>query len=252
MDEENKIFEDDQDFPENFDDTFELGIPVENTLNTLQENESPESEPEIDSDIKSDQKPDTVSGDAIETGEKDSPDNELSGLTPFDEIKEQLQELSQAFESKLKYDEHKNKTIDDLHQSLQEYREGRVKKYLHRFITDIIKIVDDMRKFTTHNKKLPPSVETTEKLLKYIENIASDLEDIFSWEGVVPFTCNEDIVDPYRQRILNKIETDDPAKDKTVAERLRPGYEWDGKVIRPEMVSAYIYQTESAAEDNNN
>ena len=60
------------------------------------------------------------------------------------------------------------------------------------------------------------------------------------------------MIDSSRQRILNKIETDDPEKDKTVAERLRPGYEWDGKIIRPEMVSAYIYLTESTAEDNNN
>jgi len=57
------------------------------------------------------------------------------------------------------------------------------------------------------------------------------------------------LIPPVR-RIVDKIETDDPAKDKTIAQRLRPGYEWDGKVIRPEMISAFIYPSESTTKDN--
>ncbi|MCD6585669.1 MAG: nucleotide exchange factor GrpE [Desulfobacteraceae bacterium] len=243
MNEENKSYEENQDYHEDFDDILEIGIPIEKSMSTLQGSESPNIEPEIEPDRKTE--------DSEESVEKDIPDEDASADSPFDEIKDQLKHLAQAFENKLKYDDHKNKIIDDLHHSLQAYREGLVKKYLHRIITDIIKIVDDTRKFTSHYKNQPASDETSEKLFKYIENITSDLEDLFLWEGVVPFTCDGDVIDASRQRILNKIETDNPEKDKTVAERLRPGYEWDGKVIRPEMVSAYIYQTESTVEDNN-
>jgi len=320
MDEENKSYEGDQDYPDDFDDEFEIGIPIEDTLGAMENSDSPENKTDIKTDIETDADPeieteqeaedvqDNVEEDApddnqdnpdnfddtfdiddtlnslkssdspdgktgiktdiktdadhIETEQEtedvqdnikeDVPDDENPETSAFDEIKDRLTELSLSFDSKLKYDEHKNKIIDDLHQSLQEFREGLIKKYLHRFITDIIKIVDDMRKFTSHYKEQPSSEETTEKLLKYIENISSDLEDLFSWEGVVPFTCEGEMIDSSRQRVLNKLETDDPEKDKTVAERLRPGYEWDGKVIRPEMVSAYIYQTELTAEDKNN
>ncbi len=270
MDEENKNIVDDQDYPENFEDTFEIGIPIEDTLSTLEKSESPENTRDTKTDIETDaepnDEPDTEakqeSEESVESAEneipeeeipeEEIPEEEIPEAFHYAEIKDQLKELSQSFETKIKYDEHKNKIIDDLHQSLQEFREGLIKKYLHRFITDIIKIVDDMRKFASHHKGQPHSEETTEKLLKYIDNISSDLEDLFSWEGVEPFTCDGDMIDTSRQRILNKIETDDPEKDKTVAERLRPGYEWDGKVIRPEMVSAYIYQKESTAEDNNN
>jgi len=164
-------------------------------------------------------------------------------------IKLQIESLAQAFDTKLKYDDHKNKIIDELHQTLQQHREGLLKKYLHRIVMDVIKIVDDMRKITTHYNQQPEGDETSVKLLKYIENIASDLEDMFSWEGVAPFICDGDAVDPARQRILNKVPTDDATKDKTIAERLRPGYEWDGKIIRPEMVSVYIYQTDSPSGD---
>lgn len=273
MDEKNNRQEDDhQDYHDDFDDDFEIGIPINQALSTTSASDTEESSPEhmmvSGTDEETASQPDTVEpGDteAEKTGEppeednfsREDTDNESSDEEslipgPLDEIKAQLRGLSREFESKLKYDEHKNKIIDDLHQALQEYREGLVKKYLHRIITDIIKIVDDMRKFTSHYKTQPEQDESTDKLLKYIENIASDLEDLFSWEGVVPFNCDGEMVDLNRQRILKKIETDDPEKDKTIAERLRPGYEWDGKVIRPEMVSAYVYQTDSTAEDNNN
>lgn len=291
MDEENKSYDDDSIYEEDFEDNFEIGIPIDEALNSPSTSESAESAPDDqeDQDDQNEDSPDNLmstktdeetavepeteepQGESFfkETGEQqeaqspvgkfvenDIPDEiQIPAPSALDEINEQLKDLSRTFESKLKYDAHKNKIIDDLHQSLQEYREGLVKKYLHRIVTDIIKIVDDMRKFSAHYKNQSGSEkqsdDTTEKLYKYIENIASDLEDLFAWEGVTPFTCDGDVFDPSRQRILKKIETDDPEKDKTVAERLRPGYEWDGKIIRPEMVSAYVYPAEATAEDNN-
>ncbi len=162
------------------------------------------------------------------------------GEDPFKGIKRQIDNLFHAFESKLKYDQHKEKIIDDLHHALQDYRQGLIKKYLQRVFTDIIKIVDDIKKCTLHYQNHPDHNEVSQKLLSYIECIASDLEDLFSLEGVVPFTCEGNDLDPARQRVVKKIETEDPEKDKKIAEHLRSGYEWDGRVIRPEMVSVYV------------
>ena len=218
MDEENKNKD------QGIDDKFEIGIQIDDTIGPF---ESTDDQP-------------TDSPDSIEP-ESPIKDEVLSIPGPLDEIKLKLDDLASDFESKIKYDEHKNKIIDDLHHALQEYREGLIKKYLRRIVIDVIKIVDDMRKFASHYNNQPHS-EETDKFLQYIKNITSDMEDLFSWEGVVPFTCEGDEFDPTRQRIVDKVETDDPAKDKTIAHRLRPGYEWDGKVIRPEMISAFIYQ----------
>lgn len=292
MDEENKSYDNDSIYEDDFEDNFEIGIPIDEALNSSSTSESAENAPDDQQDDQPDQDEDApgnlmVTKGAEETTagpeakkpqaesfskeidkhrETHSPagkflENNIPGEiqipapSALNGINEQLKDLSRSFESKLKYDAHKNKIIDDLHQSLQEYREGLVKKYLHRIVIDIIKIVDDMRKFAAHYKNQSDSEkqsnDTTEKLYTYIENIASDLEDLFAWEGVTPFTCNGEGIDPSRQRILKKIETDDPEKDKTVAKRLRPGYEWDGKIIRPEMVSAYIYPAEATAEENN-
>ncbi|MCU0599526.1 MAG: nucleotide exchange factor GrpE [Desulfobacterales bacterium] len=170
-------------------------------------------------------------------------------IGPLDEIKLQLNSLSKAFETKLKYDDHKNKIIDELHQSLQEYRQGLVQKYVQKIFTDVLKVVDDIRKFSAHYSSNRNADDTMDKFLTFLESTASDLEDLFLWEGISPFSCEGNLLDPARQRILNKFPTDDPAKDKIIAERVRPGYEYNGKIVRPEMVSVFVYQNNVSAED---
>jgi len=252
------------------DDDFEIGISIHDALlpPAGEEPAPPLHTVSFGTDVESpamnaEQTPEAI---AIEAGQPAPPLSEMpiAGVLPassdvlpdmnqqtafLEAIKLQIEDLAQAFDTKLKYDDHKNKIIDELHQSLQQHRDGLLKKYLHRLVMDVIKIVDDMRKITNHYNQQQDCDETSVKLLKYIENIASDLEDMFSWEGVTPFTGDGNAVDPTRQRILNKVPTNDITKDKTIAERLRPGYEWDGKIIRPEMVSVYIYQADSPSGD---
>ncbi|PIP37704.1 MAG: nucleotide exchange factor GrpE [Desulfobacterales bacterium CG23_combo_of_CG06-09_8_20_14_all_51_8] len=237
----------DEELPDEFTDAFEIGIPIEETLAAPKDADLPDS-PTADPMTGGAESEPGPGEDGVTAAETDATPAQIPDRV--DEIKSLMENLAQAFETKLKYDAHKNKIIDDLHQALQDHREGLIKKYLHRIVTDIIKVVDDVRKFTSHHKNQPASDETMAKLINYMETIASDLEDLFSWEGVTPFTCDGDTIDLSRQRIIQRIVTDDPEKDKTIAERLRPGYEWDGKIIRPEMISAFIYQTESVAEDN--
>jgi molecular chaperone GrpE (heat shock protein) len=170
-------------------------------------------------------------------------------LGPLDEIKHQLDNLAKSFESKLKYDEHKNKIIDELHQALQDYRQGLLQKYVHKIFIDVLKVVDDIRRFSAHCNNNRLADETTDKFLNFLESTASDLEDLFLWEGISPYVCEGIQLDSARQRVLNKLPTDDPAKDKTIAERVRPGYECNGKIIRPEIVSVFVYQNNGSAEE---
>jgi len=167
-------------------------------------------------------------------------------LLPIDkklaEIQEQMIHLENEFQSKLKYDAHKEKMIDKLHKELQEYKSDMLKKYLRSIVMDIIQMIDNIRKLTNHYHTQDASGNDPEKLLKLLESIPSDLEDLFYRQGVNPFTCDGNIFDASRQRILRTYDTSDKSKDKTVAESLRPGYEWEGKVIRPEMVAVYVYK----------
>ena len=52
--------------------------------------------------------------------------------------------------------------------------------------------------------------------------------------------------DPRRQRAVSTVPTDDPAIGKTVAARLRKGFQSGEKVIRPEIVTVYAFRPGSA------
>lgn len=167
----------------------------------------------------------------------------------LDTLSAQIQSLEDHFKGKLKYDSHKEKLIDALHKELQDYKNDPIKKHVHSIIIDIIKVVDDVRKLSQHYRSLPLAERDPEKIMEIIDKILSDLEDLFLFQGVKPYVCQDKEYDPKRQRVMKRIRTDDPLKDKTVAESIRPGYEWDGKVIRPEMVGVYLYQETGIEED---
>ncbi len=175
---------------------------------------------------------------------------DMPDIIPYilDEIKgisRRMEELTAHFEGKIKYDEHKNRIIDDLHDQLQDFRDGIIKKHLLSMITDIIKIIDDTRKFKYHYENEVQSENAAVILLDFMDQIISDLEDLFTFQGVYPFTSPSNTFDSARQRIIKKIPTEIPENNRLVSESLRPGYEWEGKVIRPEMVSVYVYNDSS-------
>ncbi|MBL0731537.1 MAG: nucleotide exchange factor GrpE [Desulfosarcina sp.] len=163
-------------------------------------------------------------------------------ILKLESLEKQIEQLSNEFKSKLKYDAHKEKIIDDLHHELQQYKNDIIKKQSMTIIMDMVKVVDGIRKFSAHHKDKEPSSLEFGKLLDFIESIPSDIEDVFSLQGVNTFTCGNEIVDPARQKIVKKIATTDKAQDKTVANTIYPGYECDGKVIRPEMVQMLTYK----------
>jgi molecular chaperone GrpE (heat shock protein) len=160
----------------------------------------------------------------------------------LDDIQSQLAQLKAEFAGKIKYDEHKDEIIDKLHQELQEYKQDIVKKHILSIVLDVVKVADDIRKWIAYFRSLDVSQRDPVKLFRYLEAIPSDLEDIFYWQGVKPYTNREGVFDPAKQRTIKKIATDDPSKDKTIAKSIRPGYEWEGKVIRQEMVAVYVYE----------
>lgn len=162
-------------------------------------------------------------------------------------LEEMLGAIARDFDTKLKYDQHKEAIIDKLHQELQEYKQDLLKKLVLSFVLDTIKLADDIRKWIAHFKSLDAEKRDPMKLFRYLEAIPSDLEDIFYWQGVKPFSTSEGDFDPVRQRALKKIPTAETERNKTIAYTIRPGYEWEGKVIRQEMVAVYMYSDNAQA-----
>jgi len=193
-----------------------------------------------------------VSGDLLEAYLKTEPGADMLPVSggedtgamalKFSKIEEQLELLHEEFQSKLKYDAHKDKMIDKLHKELQEYKGDILKRYFNSMILDLIQTSDSIRKLAEHYNSLDPSEHDPKKLIGILESIPSDMDDFFYRQGVNTYTCDGEKFDATRQKILKTYETSNKSKDKTVAESLRPGYEWEDKVIRPEMVAVYVYK----------
>jgi molecular chaperone GrpE (heat shock protein) len=248
-----------------FDDDDEMGKPDDElpiAADHGDEEDGMEGMPElgdVPAEIESAfEEPETVEG---APDDNTTPEDPASGMLPemgadepipesqtfdlqhhLDDIQSQLAQLKAEFSGKIKYDEHKDEIIDKLHQELQEYKQDIVKKHILSIVLDVVKVADDIRKWIAYFRSLDVSQRDPVKLFRYLEAIPSDLEDIFYWQGVKPYVNREGVFDPAKQRTIKKITTDDPSKDKTIAKSLRPGYEWEGKVIRQEMVAVYVYE----------
>lgn len=168
--------------------------------------------------------------------------NEKDISIKLDVISYQLDALQEEFLTKLKNDSHKDKLIDALHQELQSYKTDLIKKHVQSMVLDVIKIIDDIHRLSEHYHSMKSEDLEPAKLLELLERIPGDLEDIFFYQGVKPYTCEGIEFDASRQRVLKRVVTSDVSLDNKVAESLRPGYEWGDRVIRPEMVAVYLYQ----------
>ena len=94
----------------------------------------------------------------------------------------------------------------------------------------------------------PTEPETVEanpearRLVGLILGYQQAVEDILYRQGVETFTEPDATFDPRRQRALSTVPTADPALNKTVATRVRPGFQTGEKVIRPEFVTVYAHK----------
>ena len=73
-----------------------------------------------------------------------------------------------------------------------------------------------------------------------LESIRTAIEDTLYRQGVEPFQHEGEDFDARRQRSVSIVPTDDPERNKTIAGRLRPGFQAGDKLIRPEIVSVHI------------
>jgi molecular chaperone GrpE (heat shock protein) len=136
-----------------------------------------------------------------------------------------LTALRESFDAKIRYDEAKERQIAALHEELQEYRRGMYQQIMRPVLTDLVGIYDEIAGEGNPGKS-PLLDLVQETLLRY---------------GVTAFTCEGEHIDRSRQQVIDVETTGDPELDRQVARRLRPGFELDGRILRPEWIAAYRY-----------
>lgn len=173
---------------------------------------------------------------APQTGTRAEPEQ-----TGVDGLRAQLAALAQLFEEKIASDAHKNKLFDDLHTELAEYKKGVLGALTEPIERDIIKLIDDIGRTLEAYRGKNPTRENYIRFFSLFEGVRTDLGDLLYRQGLEPFSVEGGKVDILRQQILTTVPTSDPKLDKTVAKRHAGGWEKNGKVLRPERISVYVY-----------
>lgn len=165
----------------------------------------------------------------------------LSAIQTLGEgLNRKLDVLQTLFEREIRAESTREKVVDRLHAELQEYKQGLLLGILRPVFVDLIQLHDDMGKMIASQAEAEGEAG---RLLGLVASFQQGVEDILYRQGVEPFTEPGDAFDPRRQRALSTVSTDDPALNKTVAVRLRKGFQVGEKVVRPEMVTVYSYKS---------
>lgn len=157
----------------------------------------------------------------------------------------EMQRLREDFDTKVKYDESKERLIDSLHRELQVYREGLHFKILKPVFIDLIAMYDDLGKLIDA-MLVKDSASASSQAVQNLELFQETIEETLRRNGVDAFTLEESTFVTSKQRILKVLDTKDPAQDKQVVRRVRTGFEYEGRVLRPEIVEIYKYNPVSS------
>ena len=158
----------------------------------------------------------------------------------FQQIDGKILQLLKEFTDKLKYDKHKDNIIDNMHKELQGYKNNSQVERIMPIMMDLILSIDLTTKLMKGLEKLE-EIEP-EKLKKVITDSVLDLEDILLKQGIESFECDGKSFDSKRQKVVKKVTTSDLSLDKKISERLAKGYEMDGKIIRKEQISVFVFE----------
>jgi molecular chaperone GrpE len=154
----------------------------------------------------------------------------------------QVEQLQQGFDTKVKYDNSKDRTIDALHKELQDHREGLHFKILRPLFMDLIALYDDLGNVIKHIKsELADDDTPAPKALKALQSFQESVEDTLYRHGAESFEEEGDLFSGHRQRAIKTEPTDRADQDRLVAHRLRKGFEYDGRLLRPEMVAIFKF-----------
>lgn len=169
--------------------------------------------------------------------------------------------LQESFDGKLRYDAKKDAIIDRQFQELSQFKSGLVEKVTMQIVNDLIGEIDSAQKLVKFYEDAECNETNFKKLQKVLRDIPASLCDVLEKYGVTSYSSAVGTpFNPKRQRALKTTETGDVAKDKTVRELLRLGFEQEldakddqpakMKILRSEMVDVFVFNPALAEASN--
>lgn len=159
------------------------------------------------------------------------------------EMQKEVQQLQRSFDAKIAYDSGKERIIDKLHGELQSYREGLHAKILRPVLTDMVRLHNDLSRVVREAMTGAATTPSEEQLRHNVGAFLWVLEDMLLAQGVQAFETEGNQFVAGRQRVLGTKITEDVCLDGTVALYLRKGFTYEDRVLQPEWVYIYKYQS---------
>ncbi len=156
-----------------------------------------------------------------------------------DRLGRRLDAIQSILERESRAEANRERMVNRLHAELQEYKQDLLLKVQRPIFLDLIQLHDDVGKMIEARARDDADPTRSTALRGILESIQVAIEDILYRQGVEPFTAEGDTFDPRRQRAVATVATEEPARNKAVAARLRKGFQAGERLIRPEVVSVY-------------
>jgi molecular chaperone GrpE len=151
-------------------------------------------------------------------------------VSAVEAIAQAVSQLRMDFDTKIKYDESKDRTINALHQELQDYRADIVLKHQRPLVNDLISLYDDLGRMVAEGGAS-----------EHLADIQADIETMLARNGIDSYEMPQDTFEGAFQRVQQVVATDQPDLDRRTAARVRRGFRYGERVIRPELVDIYRY-----------
>ena len=188
-------------------------------------------------------------------------------------VNQSLLALQELFEKQIARNQNQNQMFDAIYREMKDYKENVLLEAFHKpIIHNLIRFYDDFVLIESQlngiietfessetqsgstsgglfNKKRPkePSdvlTQRKEELAQFqtnLENARYELEEVLYRMDVTPYEEHPEKLDRKLHKTLGTTPTDDPDKDRDIAEIHKIGFYWREKVFRPEEVTIFRY-----------
>ena len=190
-----------------------------------------------------------------DTDTQAAPDDESTASEPdaLSEVNEALLALRSLFEQKIARDQNQTKMFDAIYEEMTSYKEGFMLDSLHKpIIRRLIMLYDSFGILASQLERIldgsgmRPNGELS-GFRNNLDNVRLELEEVLASIDVTRFEERLEVLDRKLHRTIGRQSTHDPEQDRKVAQVHKHGFNWQGKVFRPEEVTIFHYEPPATA-----
>ncbi len=182
---------------------------------------------------------------------------ELIQPNAISEVRQSLAALQDLFEKQISRNQNQTEMFDKLYAEMKDYKESFLLEVLHKpIIHNLIQLYDSFVSLESQFDDIGSGNDEDMKIVltqyrKNLENFRFKLEEVLFRMDVSPYTESSDTLDRQLHKTRKVIPSDNPEQDRKIAEVHKIGFNWRGKVFRPEEVTIYRYNSTSQESDDN-